>query len=90
MLNFYIKDIKQTKQTAVQELQQVPLFVYNDSGFVKGNTKQTLVIALQKFTIPDKKMLVIQLMEKNGGRNLSLKLKNKTIVKAKIIAKDNQ
>jgi len=32
---------------------------------------------------------VIQLMEKNGGRNLSLKIKNNTLVKAKTIASDN-
>jgi len=85
-LNFSIKDIKQTKQTAVQEIQQTPLLLYNDPGFVKGRTDLSFVVALEKFTIPDKKMLVIQLMEKNGGRNLSLKIKNNTLVKAKTIA----
>ncbi len=90
ILNFFIKDKKQAKRTAVQELQQTPLYVYNDSGFVKGSRKQSMVVALNKFTIPDKKILVIQLMEKNGGRNLSLKLNNKTIVKAKTISEDNQ
>jgi len=85
-LNFSTKDIKQTKQTAVQEIQQTPLLLYNDPGFVKGRTDLSFVVALEKFTIPDKKMLVIQLMEKNGGRNLSLKIKNNTLVKAKTIA----
>ena len=85
-LNFSIKDIKQTKQTAVQEIQQTPLLLYNHPGFVKGRTDLSFVVALEKFTIPDKKMLVIQLMEKNGGRNLSLKIKNNTLVKAKTIA----
>ena len=88
-LNFSTKDIKQTKQTAVQEIQQTPLLLYNDPGFVKGRTDLSFVVALEKFTIPDKKMLVIQLMEKNGGRNLSLKIKNNTLVKAKTIASDN-
>jgi conjugative transposon TraN protein len=87
-LNFFIKDIKQGKRTAVQEIQQTPLLVYNDSGFVKGKSSVSFVVADQKFTIPDKKMLVIQLMEKNGGRNLSLKIKNRTIVKAKTISSD--
>lgn len=88
-LNFFIKDIKQSKRTAVQEIQQTPLLIYNDSGFVKGKTDLSFVVALQKFTIPDKKMLVIQLMEKDGGRNLSLKIKNKTLVKAKTISSEN-
>jgi len=87
-LNFFIKDIKQGKRTAVQEIQQTPLLVYNDSGYVTGESSLSFVVAVQKFTIPDKKMLVIQLMEKNGGRNLSLKIKNRTIVKAKTISSD--
>jgi conjugative transposon TraN protein len=87
-LNFFIKDLKQSKRTAVQEIQQTPLSIYNDSGFVKGKTNLSFVVAVEKFTIPDKKMLVIQLMEKNGGRNLSLKIKNRTIVKAKTISSD--
>jgi conjugative transposon TraN protein len=88
-LNFFIKDIKEAKRTAVQEIQQTPLLIYNDFGYVNGESKSSFVVALQKFTIPDKKILVIQLMEKNGGRNLSLKLKNKTIVKAKTISSNN-
>ena len=88
-LNFFIKDIKQSKRTAVQEIQQTPLLVFNDSGFVKGKTDLSFVVALPKFTIPDKKMLVIQLMEKDGGRNLSLKIKNRTLVKAETISFNN-
>jgi conjugative transposon TraN protein len=87
-LNFFIKDLKQSKRTAVQEIQQTPLLIYNDSGFVKGKTNLSFVVAVEKFTIPDKKMLVIQLMEKNGGRNLSLKIKNRTVVKAKTVSSD--
>jgi conjugative transposon TraN protein len=88
-LNFYIKDRNQSKRTAVQEIQQPPLFVYNDPGFVNGKTNLSFVVALQKFTIPDKKMLVVQLMEKNGGRNLSLKINNREMVKAKTISTEN-
>jgi conjugative transposon TraN protein len=88
-LNFYIKDRNQSKRTAVQEIQQTPLFIYNNSAFVNGKTNLSFVVALQKFTIPDKKMLVVQLMEKNGGRNLSLKINNREMVKAKTISTEN-
>jgi hypothetical protein len=40
------------------------------------------VVALEKFTIPDKKFMGIQIMEKNGGRHLSMKMSNKDILKA--------
>jgi len=82
-LNFFTKDLKQDKRTAVQEIQQTPIMIYNDSEFVNGKTNLSFVVALQKFTIPDKKELVIQLMEKNGGRKLSLKIRNRTLVKAR-------
>jgi hypothetical protein len=56
---------------------------------VNGKTNLSIVVALQKFTIPDKKMLVVQLMEKNGGRNLSLKINNREMVKAKTISTEH-
>jgi hypothetical protein len=53
---------------------------------VVGQSEHVFVFALPKFTIPDNKFLEIQIMEKNGGRNLELKIHNKTIIKAKLIA----
>jgi hypothetical protein len=41
-----------------------------------------LVFALEKFTIPDAKYLAIQIMEKNGGRHLSMKINNRKIMQA--------
>jgi uncharacterized protein DUF4138 len=41
-----------------------------------------IVFAINKFTIPDRKYLSIEINEKNGGRNLSLKLKNRIIMEA--------
>ncbi|PZU80273.1 MAG: hypothetical protein DI528_22635 [Shinella sp.] len=46
---------------------------------------QDIVYALEKFTIPDAKRLHIEVFEKNGGRNLELSIRNKTIVNAKLI-----
>jgi len=81
-LRFFIRDQKKAKRTATQEIEVSPVFVYNDTHKVEGQSANTIVFALPKFTIPDKKYLAIQLMEKNGGRHLELHVKNKTIVKA--------
>jgi len=85
MLRFFIKDKKQSRRTASQELDQVPLFVFGNTQLIAGMSKQTIVVALPKFTIPDKKHFYIQVMEKNGGRNLRLKINNRRIVKAKTL-----
>ncbi|HQS22831.1 MAG: conjugative transposon protein TraN [Sphingobacteriia bacterium 24-36-13] len=81
-LRFFIRDQKKAKRTATQEIEILPVLTYNNTDKIKGQTSNTIVFALSKFTIPDKKYLAIQLMEKNGGRHLELHIKNKTIVKA--------
>lgn len=81
-LRFYIRDQKKAKRTATQEIEVNPLYVKGDTAVIVGQTERVFVYAVPKFTIPDKKYLVIELMEKNGGRYLQLHLKNKTIVKA--------
>lgn len=83
MLRFFIRDEKKSKRTASQEIEMQPLYVYGDTSVIKGGSKNILVFALPKFTIPDKKYLSIQLMEKGGGRHLQLRIHNRTIVKAK-------
>ena len=85
-LRFSIRDQKKSRRTAMQELEINPLYVYNDTAVVAGHSKQVLVFAVPKFTIPDKKVLNIQMTEKNGGRNLELKLRNKSILKAKTVS----
>jgi conjugative transposon TraN protein len=85
MLRFYIKDKKESKRTASQELELQPLYVYGDTVAIEGQSNRTFVYALPKFTIPDKKYLSIQLMEQNGGRHLQLRVHNRTILKAELV-----
>lgn len=84
-LRFFIRDQKKSKRTAVQELEIYPLSIYGDTSVVTALSEHIFVFAVPKFTIPDNKYLTIQLMEKNGGRHLELKIHNKTVVKARLI-----
>lgn len=85
VLRFYIKDKKKGKRTASQENELKPLYTAGNTAEVKANGRNIIVVALEKFTIPDAKYLGIQLMERNGGRHLLLKLQNKHILKADIL-----
>ena len=40
---------------------------------------------LPKFTIPDDKLLVVELYEKNGGRHQTIRVENADIVNAEVI-----
>ena len=42
LLSFFIKDRKQSKRTASQELRQVPLHIYGNSSSVAGQAKQAV------------------------------------------------
>lgn len=83
MIRFFIRDKILVRRTASQELEQVPLMVYGNTGSIAGESEQVIVVAMQKFTIPDKKIMILQVMEKNGGRNLQLKIRNGNIIRAK-------
>lgn len=85
MLKLYYRDVQKSKRTASQEIEIQPIHSLGNVKMIKGNSEQTLVVALNKFTIPDKKRLDIELMEKDGGRNLHIHFGNKTIMNAHTI-----
>ena len=82
---FSIRDLKQSKRTASQEIEINPLLITGDSAVIRGKSKQIVVVALPKFTIPDGKYFAVQLMERNGGRHLALRVRNRHIMKARVL-----
>lgn len=81
-LRFYIRDQKQPKRTAVQEVEVVPQYVAGNTSNIKATSTSSIVVALEKFTIPDEKYFAIEIGEKAGGRHLLLKVKNRKIIRA--------
>lgn len=84
-LVFKIVDKKVVKRTAIQETIIEPVRAYNYVISVNGKESESTVFAFQKFTIPDKKQLVVELFEKNGGRHQRFIIKNGDLVKARPI-----
>lgn len=81
-LRFFIRDQKKLKRTAVQELELTPLYTAGNKSVIKAKTATILVVALEKFIIPDHKCFVIEIGEKGSGRALCLKVGNRQILKA--------
>lgn len=80
---FSIQDQKIARRTASQEIELKPLYIQGDTGTISHQDSHVFVYVFPKFTIPDKKYLLIQLTEKNSGRHLKLQVHNKTIMKVK-------
>lgn len=80
-----IVDKKVMKQTAIQETVIYPLRAYNLVSSVGGNKSERTVFTIDKITIPNDKQLVIELFEKNGGRNQSFVIENEDLLRAEEI-----
>ena len=84
-ISFKIVDKKVIKRTAMQEQVLEPLRAQNYVTVVHGKSSERTVFALEKFTIPDDKQLVIEIAEKEGGRHQSFVVENEDIVRANVI-----
>lgn len=89
-MRFYIQDAKISKKTAIQQLEQNVQFMFDYTENVPSHSKKTFVVALNKLTIPDKKRLIIEIQERNGGRHFFYKLKNKDIMKCEEVFRNMQ
>jgi conjugative transposon TraN protein len=78
-IRFLIKDRKRAKRTAVQEVQVVPVHFSRSVSSIPENGSTNVIYAFEKFTIPDSKELVIEVVEKNGARNLNMSIKSNDI-----------
>ena len=84
-ITFKIVDKKVAKRTAIQEQVIWPLRAHNNLTVIGGNRTERVVFTLPKFTIPDDKMLVVELNEQEGGRHQSFTVDNADLVRAKVI-----
>ncbi len=81
--HFYIRDKRKSKRTASQEVVIAPVSIAGDTGTIQSGASRTVVVALPKFTIPEGKLVVVEMMERNGGRHLFLRAKNRHVMKAR-------
>ena len=84
-INFKIVDKKIAKRTVVQERPMVPLRTYKPLGEIGGKTTEQNVFLLDQFTIADDKVLLIEIFEKNGGRNQMFQVENSDLIKSRLI-----
>ena len=84
-IKFKITDKKVPKRTAIQETVLDAVRSYNEVIEIAGKSTVRTVYALPKFTIPDDKLLVVELYEKNGGRHQTIRVENADIVNAEVI-----
>ena len=84
-LRFFIRDRKKSRRTASQEMEVLPLYTTSASSVIPDKSEVNIVYAVSKFTIPEKKYLTIQLIEKNGGRHIEIDVKNNDLINLDVL-----
>ena len=78
-LNLSVETRKKGKKKSLQSIGQEPIFKYGLPEKVKEREIKKLVYVLPKFSISNERQLILELNEKNGERDLKLKVSHKFI-----------
>jgi conjugative transposon TraN protein len=85
-IRIFICDKKVSKRTTSQEKEIFPLHIFNKNlNTIPGSGRLDQIFVMEKITIPDDKMLRVELFEKKGGRHLSFQITHKDIIKARLL-----
>ncbi|MGG5577793.1 conjugative transposon protein TraN [Myroides sp. C15-4] len=82
-ISFKIKDKRTGKRTTIQEVSLKPIRSYSDAQIINSHSKQDNIFMFDQFALSDKQMLIIEINEKRGIRNQTLKIKSADILKSK-------
>lgn len=81
-VRFFLRDKKEGKRTATQEVEITSLYQQGMEKVEKGQSR-ICVFGFQPFTVPAAKELIIQVSEASVGRTLTLHLNHRIMLKAK-------
>lgn len=84
-IRFKIVDKKVAKRTAIQETFVQPVRVFNEITRIEAGQTSRNVFAFGKFTIPDDKVLTVEIYEKGGGRHITFNIENKELINARTV-----
>ena len=82
---FIVADRKLAKRTAQQQTPLEILRICNDPVVVRGHQRQRAVFALPKLTISDDKVLLLEIIERNGARHQTVEISAGELLAAKIL-----
>lgn len=84
-IRMYVRDKRLPRRTAMQDIEIVPVrSLHPLHNIGTGNTRRTVWV-VPKMTIPDGKILQVDIYERGGGRHQSLRVENRDILAAKPI-----
>jgi hypothetical protein len=84
-IRFFVAEKQKGEHTLRRLSELKPVYVYDSATLVKGYGRATSVFVLQRLTLARHRRLQIEVLEKNGGRQLLVQAVNFTLETAKLI-----
>jgi hypothetical protein len=84
-IRFLIAATGKNKAPAVALKSLQPVYVYDSAGLVPGRRRAVSIFVLPRFTLSSGQQLLINVQEKNGGRQLKVQATNWTLERARPI-----
>ncbi|MCD7969102.1 MAG: conjugative transposon protein TraN [Alistipes sp.] len=81
-ITYRVVDKKVLKRTPIQENDVTPTNTFNEIKVVGHLSNERMVTSFHKFTIPDDKIFIVDIYEKNGGRHQQFRIENRDILNA--------
>ena len=85
LLRFCIRDRKMIRRHSFQEVDQQALLAYGNMEALGAGERRVWIVALPKEIPSGAQYLVIDLVERRGGRHLQLRVGSRKILRAKIV-----
>lgn len=82
---FYVTAIKKKKAVTNEQLEYRPIYIYNNVDKVEPKQHIETIYCFEKFTISPEKQLMIDIIERNGERNMRLPIQTNMIMAAQSI-----
>jgi conjugative transposon TraN protein len=81
----FIRDKKTSRNAIQQEIQIFPVHQGDFSQKITGKSDNRFILIFNKFTIPDKKIMELEMFEKGGGRHMKIELLNEYLLNAQLL-----
>lgn len=88
-IRLYVQDKGKIKRSTMQQREITP--IYKDAAqTISTDEPLRYVIVIPKFTLGTDKQFYLEVFEKNGGRHLAIKIKNRHLLQAKQLTNGSQ
>jgi hypothetical protein len=84
-IRFFIAEKQKGGHPPLRLNELSPVYVYDSARLVKGHSRVTSVIVVPRLTLARRRRLQIEVLEKNGGRQLQVQAADFTLENARLI-----